>query len=30
MEIVKEYEKLDEIDRKIQSIIDKVEQILCK
>ncbi|MBD5097636.1 MAG: hypothetical protein HDT40_11735 [Lachnospiraceae bacterium] len=30
VEIAKEYEKLDEINRKIQMIIDKVEQILCK
>ncbi len=30
VEIAKEYEKLDEIGRKIQLIIDKVEQILCK
>lgn len=30
VEIAKEYEKLDEIDRKIQLIIDKVEQILFK
>lgn len=30
VEIAKEYEKLDEIYRKIQLIIDKMEQILCK